>query len=452
MVWQEFSFGGAMVPCDLDFQENVRAEAVEQVRRLRNHPALVLWCGNNEVETGWDSWGDRLEFKKSIRSEQRERVWQDYVVMFRDILKSAVTGYGNGVPYWPSSPGADFEDQANSYRNGDVHYWSVWSGKGEPIEEYRNQTPRFMSEYGFQSMPDLRTIRAFAGDSKDLRSPAMLNHERYINGFDRMQKYLAEYYRPPRDFAAFVYLSQVMQAEAIKTAAEHLRSEMPRTMGSIYWQLNDCWPVASWSSIDYFGRWKALQYYARRFYAPVLVAPVFNDGRIVVKVVSNRQSSFPAELRLRLMDMRGKVVAERTQSISIAALGSTAAMDFSAADFPGFDPANTFAVLELVEGKKQIARNVLYFARPRDLNLPTPHLTAEIAVDRTGYEVRVSSDTLARDVAVSFENLDAEPSDDYFDLLPGETGDLHVFSKANFAALKAAINVVSLADAVTPAR
>jgi beta-mannosidase len=450
MVWQEFIFGGAMVPGDLAFQNNVSNEAVEQAKRLRNHPSLVLWCGNNEVETAWTSWDDRKQFQKSITPDQRERVWQDYVIMFRDILKSAVTEYGNGVPYWSSSPSANFEDKADSYANGDMHYWNVWSGKGEPIEEYGNQTPRFMSEYGFQSMPDLRTVRAFAGDNQDLASAAMLNHERYVHGFDRMQKYLAEYYQPPRDFRAFVYLSQVMQAQAIKVAAEHLRSEMPTTMGSIYWQLNDCWPVASWSSIDYFGRWKALQYYVRRFYAPVLVAPVFKDGRITVHIVSNRQSSFPAELRLRLMDMHGKVLAEKRQSTKVAALGSTAAMDLSVADLAGFDPANTFAVVELNEGREQVARNVLYFARPREINLPAAHLTTEIVADQTGYAVRVSSNTLARDIAISFADLDAEPSDNYFDLLPGESVSVQIESKSSLAALKAAMHVMSLSDAITP--
>jgi beta-mannosidase len=300
-------------------------------------------------------------------------------------------------------------------------------------------------------MPELRTIRTFAGDDQDMGSAALLNHERYIHGFDRMQKYLAEYYRPPRDFSAFVYLSEVMQAEAIKVAAEHLRSEMPRTMGSIYWQLNDCWPVASWSSIDYFGRWKALQYYARRFYAPVLVAPVFNDGRINVRVVSNRQLSFLANLTFRLMDMNGKILAEKKQSVTIAALGSTAVMDFSVDNLAGFTPANTFAVLDLGDDKELVARNILYFAKPRDINLPVARLTASIVPDRTGYAVHISSNTLARDVAVSFGELDAEPSDNYFDLLPGETVSLHVASKSSLAALQAAMHVISLADAAKPA-
>jgi beta-mannosidase len=222
-------------------------------------------------------------------------------------------------------------------------------------------------------------------------------------------------------------------------------------MGSVYWQLNDCWPVASWSSIDYFGRWKALQYYARRFYAPVLVAPVFKGSRITVHIVSNRQSDFPAELSLRLMDMHGKVLAEKGQSITVAALGSAATMDLSVADLAGFDAANTFAVVELNQGKQQVARNILYFAKPREINLPAAHLTTEIVADRTGYIVRISSSTLARDVAMSFGDLDAEPSDNYFDLLPGESISVHIESKSSLSTLKAAMQVMSLADSTAPA-
>src|SRR5882757_194672 len=333
MVWQEFSFGGALVPGDLAYQQNTRQEAVEQVQRLRNHPSVVLWCGNNEVETGWNSWGDRQDFKKSLTPDQRERVWQDYVVMFHDILKGVVAQYGDGVPYWSSSPSADFEDVANNDHNGDMHYWDVWSG-AKPIENYATLKTRFASEYGFQSMPDLQTVRSFAGAEENLASPTLLNHERFIHGFDRMNQYLAVEYKAPKDFTSFVYLSQVMQASAIKIAAEHLRSEMPRTMGSIYWQLNDCWPVASWASIDYYGRWKALQFYARRFYAPILIAPSYADGQITVHVVSDRQQPLHAEARLTLMDFTGKVLTTKTENITAPALSSTQVIQLSTASIP----------------------------------------------------------------------------------------------------------------------
>lgn len=449
MVWQEFIFGGAMVPGDDAFQQNVATEAQQQLIRLRNHPSIVLWCGNNEVETGWFSWGDRKRFAAGLTPDQRRRVWQDYVVLFHNILKGAVAQYGNGIPYWPSSPSADLLDIANNPRNGDMHYWNVWSGAALPIEEYRNQTPRFMSEYGFQSMPDLATVRTYAADDEDLASPALADHERYVHGYDRMKTYLAQYFRAPRDFASFVYLSQVLQAEAIKTGAEHLRASQPHTMGSLYWQLNDCWPVASWSSIDYYGRWKALQYYARRFYASVLVAPEFADGKITVRIVSNRQQPFPASLVLRLMDFRGNVLAQRTQSLTVGALTSTLAIELNASDLAGFDPSTTFIVADLTNtaDSRPVARNFLYFARPIALTLPTAHLHATIARRGSGYVVRITTDVLARDVALSFGNLDAHPADNFFDLLPNEPATIPVTTTASLRQLNASFQVVSLSDA-----
>lgn len=448
MVWQEFAFGGALVPGDLPFQQNVRQEAIEQVERLRNHPSIVLWCGNNEVETSWNSWGDRQEFKKSLAPDQRERVWQDYVVMFHDILKSVVQQYGNDIPYWSSSPSADFEEVANNDHNGDMHYWDVWSG-AKPIESYGTLKTRFASEYGFQSMPDLQTIRSFAGNVEDLKSPLLLNHERFIHGFDRMNQYLAVEYKAPKDFASFVYLSQLMQASAIKIAAEHLRSEMPRTMGSIYWQLDDCWPVASWASIDYYGRWKALQYYAHRFYAPVLIAPSYTDGQIAVHVVSDRQQLLRAEARLTLMDFAGNVLTTKTETITAPALSSTQVMKFSTASIPGFDPLKTVALVELLADGKQVAQNMLFFAKPRAIDLPAAHLTSHIEKRGSHYIVDITTDALARDVAVSFGEADpdAKLSDNYFNLLPDGKAQITVDSKADLAKLRSSLQLRSLVDA-----
>src|SRR5882757_7237268 len=255
MVWQEFMFGGDMVPGDVSFQENVRQEAIDQIKRLRDHPSIVLWCGNNEVETGWLHWGDREEFKDAISAQARERVWQDYVILFADILKSAVTQYADPVPYMPSSPSANFEEPPDNQHNGDMHYWQVWHAQA-PASDYTLQFPRFMSEFGFQSFPEMRTIRAFAKpEDFDIHSTVMQAHQKNKGGNERILTYMLREFREPKDFASFVYLSQVQQAEIIKIGAEHLRRQRPRTMGFLYWQLNECWPVASWASIDYSGRW-----------------------------------------------------------------------------------------------------------------------------------------------------------------------------------------------------
>ena len=322
MVWQEFIFGGDMVPGGVDFQNNVKQEAIEQVERLRDHPSIVLWCGNNEIETGWVHWGDRQIFKESVSPADREKVWTDYVVLFHGILASVVAHYADPVPYWASSPSANFEDPPDSQTNGDMHYWQVWHALA-PIEMYTQQFPRFMSEYGFQSFPEMRTIRSFAqpGDM-DIHSATMQDHQKNHGGNERILSYMLRWYPEPKDFASFVYLSQVLQAEAIKVGAEHLRRQMPNTMGSLYWQLNDCWPVASWASIDYYGRWKALQYYARRFYDDLLVSPFAHDGKVDVYVVSDKLQPLSGQIHWRLLDFSGKVLMEKTQDVQIPAQSS----------------------------------------------------------------------------------------------------------------------------------
>jgi beta-mannosidase len=450
MVWHDFMFGGAMVPGDKPYQDNVRVEAAEQVERLSDHPSMTIWCGNNEVETAWHNWDGQLAFQKEITPEQRERVWQDYIVMFRDILKSAVARHGNGVPYWPSSPGSDFEDAGGTDANGDVHSWKVWSA-GAPYTDYAKLSPRFLSEFGFQAMPDLRTVRSFAGSDEDLTSPALLNHERFIHGFDRMQQYLKAEFRPARDFPSFVYLSQLEQAEAIQFGVEHMRSLRPQTMGTLYWQLDDCWPVASWASIDYYGRWKALHYYAQRFYAPIVLAPEFDSEKqeLRLHIVSDEQSPRAAVLRLRFMRFDGTILSDQSHDISVAPLASTAIAPIALANITGFDPTTTVAVFTLEQAGRSIATRNIYFARGADLILPQPRIDVEEHPEGPGIVVELISPVLARAVALSFADLDAKPSDNYFDLLPNEPRRIHVATEASVAQIQKALGIRSLFDTAT---
>ena len=449
MVWQEFMFGGDMVPGDPAFQENVREEAIDQVKRLRDHPSIVLWCGNNEVETGWMTWSDRLSFKDSITPQQRDRVWQDYVVLFHNILKSVVEEYGNPTPYWPSSPSANFEASPGNPGNGDMHYWGVWHAL-EPIENYTLQNPRFMSEFGFQSFPELRTILSFArpGDLT-IDSTVMKSHQKNHGGNERILTYMLREYPEPRDFASFVYLSQVLQAEAIKVGAEALRRDRPRTMGALFWQLNDCWPVASWSSIDYYGRWKALQYYARRFYAELLISPVMHDGAVDVYVVSDNLQPTTGQIRVRLLDFNGTTVFDRTQDVQIPAQSSAQYMSISKTDLP--DPAaseHSFLLVDLKVAGRTVSRNELFFDKMRNLQLALkPAIQTSVTRVATSYAVTLRSPVLARNVNLSFGDLEASPSDNFFDLIPGEETVIPVTSPATIEELQRALKVVSLTDA-----
>ena len=451
LVWQEFMFGGDQVPGDVAFQENVRAEAVDQIRRLREHPSIVVWCGNNEVETGWLHWGDRQAFRDAVARPVSERVWQDYMVMFADILKSAVREYGDPVPYTPSSPSANFEEPPDQDHNGDMHFWTVWHALAPPTD-YLKVRPRFMSEFGFQSFPEMRTIRTFATpEDLDIRSTVMQTHQKNHGGNERILTYMLREYREPKDFASFVYLSQVQQAEVIKLGAEHLRRNRPRTMGSLYWQLNDCWPVASWASVDYLGRWKALQYYARRFYDDVLVSPYAHDGKVEVYVVSDKLDALSGKLHARLMDFSGNVLLEKMQEVQIAAASSAVGLTLDEKELFGdaakSDRRRSFLVVDLEVAGRLASRNSVFFDVTHNLELPDAKIESSLAKTAEGYSLTLKSPVLARGVYVSFGDLEVGVSDNYLELLPKEAMTITLKTGVSQEQIQGALKVVSLTDA-----
>lgn len=453
LVWQEFMFGGDMVPGGADFQNNVKQEAIDQVTRLRDHPSVVLWCGNNEIETGWVHWGDRQIFKESVSPADREKVWTDYVVLFHGILAGVVAQYASPVPYWGSSPSANFENPPDSQTDGDMHYWQVWHALA-PIEMYTQQFPRFMSEYGFQSFPEMRTIRTFAKpEDMDIRSVTMQDHQKNHGGNERILSYMLRWYPEPKDFPSFVYLSQVLQAEAIKVGAEHLRRQMPNTMGSLYWQLNDCWPVASWASIDYYGRWKALQYYARRFYDDVLISPFAHDGKVDVYVVSDKLQPLTGTIHTRLLDFSGKVLTEKTQEVQIPAQSSAVYSTLDEKELlANADPKKSFLVFDLSVGGQPVSRNLLFFDTMHNLDLArSVKIDASVDNSNGSYAVTLRSPVLARSVYLSFGDMDVQTSDNYFDLLPGETVTVKLKTppSSSLEQLRSAMQVQSLTDAFT---
>jgi beta-mannosidase len=441
MIWQDFMFGNDWQPGTYAFKQNVAQEAEDQVRRLRNHPSIVLWCGNNETEAAYH-W-----VMKDQTPEARTRMWEDYLTVFSGILPRVVERLTPETPYWPSSPSADYEEISADYQSGDMHDWSVWHGR-VAFSEYEKHFPRFMTEYGFQSFPQMRTVEEFTTpeDRASIFTPVMLAHQKNTAGNAIIHDYLLRYYAEPKDFASFLYVSQVLQAEGIKVGAEHLRRNRPRTMGSIYWQLNDCWPVASWSSLDYYGRWKALQYYARRFYNDLLVSPHVEDGNLAVWVVSDRTAATSGELRVRLMTFDGTVLSDKSQAVQIPALSSQVYLQVPKEGL-GSELTKIFAVTDLKVGGRTVSSNVLLFALPREVQWPRAEIASELTKTGDSYRLRLSSRVLARSVSVSFGNLDAKVSDDYFDLLPGQPVDIRVDSAAAADQLRANLKVVSLTDA-----
>ena len=446
MVWQDFMFGNDWQPGTYAFKQDIEAEAEDQVRRLRNHPSIVLWSGNNETEMGFN-WPPRNTLPVDVRFQ----MWQDYLTEFSSILPRVVARLDSEIPYWPSSPSADYEPLGDHFQSGDTHDWSVWHGR-VPFTEYENHHWRFVTEYGFQSFPEMRTVESFTQpeDRTGIFTAVMLAHQKNNEGNSIIQDYIARDYPKPKDFASFLYVSQVLQAEGIKIGAEHFRRSRPQTMGSIFWQLNDCWPVASWSSIDYFGRWKALQYYARRFYAPILVSPHVEDGALKVYIVSDKTQAEQGTLRLRLMDFQGNVLLDKTQSVEIAPQSSNVAITWpleNLADVGVTDNSSVFAVADLTADGAQLSRNLTYLAPVKEVHLKPAVLGVEFAAAGGSFTIRVTSPVLARSVYLSSGDLDVSFSDNYFDLLPGETVEIRATTSAPLSEFRSKLTVISLSDA-----
>ena len=455
LVWQDFMFGGGMQPAyDDAFRASVVHEARDQVRRLRNHPSVVLWCGNNEEEIAWKYWGHR---KALVEADPAfaDRVWKGYVQLFGADLRQVVAEEGGGIAYWSSSPGDDLAEVANTPASGDMHYWEVWGNPAHPVTKYLEITPRFMSEYGLQAWPVQRTIDAFARpEEQGIATPVIEAHQKFLagKGNERLMKYVNDEFGQPRNFADFAWLSQVMQAEGIELAALHHRASRPYTMGSLYWQLNDVWPGASWSSVDWFGRWKALQFHARRFFAPVAVAALRDaGGKTSVSLLNDRTEKVAGELRLRVMSLDGKVLRDERRPVALAPLSATQVGSYLDAELlGGADPATTIAVFELRASNEPAARRVVYFEAAKEMRWPDAGLYAQLRQGGDGYVLALRADRLARAVWVDFGDLDAELADNALTLLPGETVSLRVRSKAGLANLRGALRLRSLADVLTP--
>lgn len=451
LVWQDFMFGGGMQPAyDDAFRASVIAEARDNVRRLRNHPSVVLWCGNNEEEIAWKYWGPGQELSKADPAFA-DKVWKGYVQLFGADLRKVVAEEGGGIAYWASSPGDDLAEVANTPASGDMHYWEVWGNPAHPPSKYLEITPRFMSEYGLQAWPVQRTIDAFARRGEQgIATPVIEAHQKFLagKGNQRLMQYVDYEFGATKDFSAFVYLSQAAQAEGIELAALHHRASRPFTMGSLYWQLNDVWPGASWSSVDWYGRWKALHFHARRFYAPVAVAALRTpQGATSISLLNDRTHAVRGELRLRLLSLDGKLLRDQRKPVELAPLSSAKLADYTdAALLSGADPASTVAVFDLQAEGEPASRGVVYFQPAKAMRWPDAGLHAQLRANGKGYTLDLGAAQFARAVWIDFGAADADVSDNALTLLPGESVSLHVSSRASLATLRKSLHVRSLAE------
>ncbi|MET3876032.1 glycoside hydrolase family 2 protein [Chitinophaga sp. OAE865] len=425
LVWQDFMFACTLYPSDPAFLENVKQEAADNIKRLRNHPSLALWCGNNEIAVAIKNWGWQSGY--AYTNMQWQSLQQGYDKLFKEVLPQQVATYQPGAFYFHSSPISNW-GKPEDFTKGDNHYWGVWHGM-EWFEAFNTHIPRFMSEYGFQSFPSMESIRTFATkDDYDIFSNVMQAHQKSpAKGNTAIKTYMLHYYREPKDFPSFVYLSQVLQAEGMKVAIEAHRRAMPYCMGTLYWQLNDCWPGASWSGRDYDGRWKALQYYVKEAFKPRLVSSVIENGQLCTWLVTDEYEG-KADLLMKAVDINGKLIWQRElKDISVKANTSEKlhAID-TAAVLQGNNPARVIFYAQLRIDNKDMERNIFYFAPAKEMNLEVPHLdivTSKVAKDKGIVYIRLKTDKLARNVYLSLDNAAATDhfEENYFDLLPGET-------------------------------
>lgn len=444
MVWQDFMFASSWYPGSEEWKSAINQEAAYQVGRLRNHPSITLWSGNNEVESVLNA------FLGGLSADGKLQVWKNYLTTFSGVLPRVTGELTPEIPYWPSSPTADYEKTSDAFQAGDAHDWSIWHGR-EPFANYRKHFYRFNSEYGFQSFPELKTVESFTApeDRASIFTPTMLAHQKNNEGNSIIHDYMLRDYAEPKDFASFLYASQVLQAEGVKVGAEHMRRNRPRIMGSIFWQLNDCWPVASWSSIDYYGRWKALQYYARRFYSPILVSPNVEDGKASVFVVSDRTVPVEGSIRARFMTMDGKVILEQNKTISLPPLSTASYLEFPLESVTAREQDLTKLLLavDFTAKGETISQNLVYLLPTKMVHLLPAKIDATVSNSAKGLVLTLSSKVLARDVYLTFGDLEVRPSDNYFDLLPGESRQITLEGKADAAQVEKVLKVVSLTDA-----
>lgn len=418
LVWQDMAFACGMFPSDENYLANVAAEVRDNVRRLRNHPSIALWCGNNENEISYFEWG----WNRTLTAEQRKDYETGMKKLFYEVIPEAIASEDGTRYYHPSSPSAGHSGVP--YRMGDAHFWSVW--KGGWVEEYLKpeNIARFMSEYGFISYPEMVSLERFIPDW-DMRtdSPSVLAHHRAYDDVTRdpefsnkmISRYLSRYAYVPEDFEEFVYISEWFQAEAVKVAMEAHRRAKPYCMGTLFWQLNDCWPAISWSSIDYYGRWKALQHYARRAYTPVLVSPYMQDDKVMIKVVSDRSETFRGTAEAFITDFNGKILHEAKKECTIPSNGTQDCLNMSTSLLEG----NTLLYVRLVEDGEIISDNTFYSRFPNAYTYGKAEIRTEAVEIPGGLELTLSTDTLARGLYLHTDSSEDYFEDNHIDLVPG---------------------------------
>ncbi len=420
IVWQDFMFACASYELDESFERSISAEIRDNVRRIRHHACLGIWCGNNEMET------QTLDgaWQPSIKQKC------DYIKIFEYIIPKILEEEDPVTFYWPSSPssGGNYDNPWDENR-GDTHYWDVWHG-GKPFTDYRNYHFRYMSEFGFQSFPCLKTVETFtAPEDRNIFSRVMEMHQRNAAANGKIMTYLSATYLYPTDFEMLLYASQLLQADAIRYGIEHFRRNRGRCMGTVVWQLNDIWPVASWAGIDYYGRWKALHYAQKRAFAPVMIsceevgelserpfcvaqpAPIEKSARL--HVANETMERVDGTVRWSLRKADGEALLEGAEEVCVEPLSG---LWLEKMDFSAYDELEVYISYCFEEDGRTVSEGTSLFTAPKHFPFHDPELTWR----REGDALVVTAKAYAKNVEIAGVDGDVKFSDNFFDMNPGE--------------------------------
>ena len=433
LIWHDFMFACASYELTDDFEENISAEIRQNMRRLRSHASIALWCGNNEMETQYET----LAWQKSKKQTY------DYIHLYEYIIPKIVKEEDPEKFYWPSSPssGGNYEN-SNAENVGDTHYWGVWHGS-EPFTAYRSHHYRFLSEFGFQSFPALQTVKRFTEDGdRNIFSRVMEMHQRNTAANGKILNYISQTYLYPKNFDELLYCSQLLQADAIRYGVEHFRRFRGTCMGAVVWQLNDIWPVASWASVDYYGNWKALQYAEKKMFAPVLLSceehgeidqkPFVNtlphpiDVSADLHVANETGEPIVGTVKWSLCRPDSSVVKEGAFEVNAPAYGGQWMPHL---DFNDQDPLEVHLTYELVVDGNVVSSGSTLFCAPKHFHFADPKLS--VSVD--GDTVTVTAENFAKSVSVETENGVFRLDDNFVDMEAG-TKTFRILPTADFTA------------------
>ncbi|MGL4598414.1 MAG: glycoside hydrolase family 2 protein, partial [Bacteroidia bacterium] len=449
LIWQDFMFAGSPYPGTLKFMTDVSAEVQDNVKRLRNHACLALWCGNNEIDEGWHNWGWQRDLKYS-KADSTE-VWNNYQSLFHQAIPQLVSELDSGRFYWSSSPSGGWGRDA-SYMSGDVHYWGVWWGTRD-FSSYEKSVGRFVSEYGFQGIPALASLQEMAGNEvQSLMDLSLRAHQKNARGFATMRSFIINYYKEPQNFVDYSFISQLVQADGYQAAIDAHRRAKPYCMGSLFWQWNDPWPGISWSAIDWYGRKKLVTYRAADAFRPFNITTHERNDSIVITVINDTREDIAGKLLVYSCNETGKRDTLQNLLIEYSPTKNVEVFRFSKKQLSKTINWTTSAlVTEFKHENRELNRRIIFYGTDfRNFKLEKSAVTFErLSVYAPKNMIRIKAKSWTRRVYLSLpDDPNAVFSNNGFDLLPSEEYTVRIETRSTSDALEKRIRVQCLNDVV----